>query len=87
MQSIVANALPTIYYLIQTTESESEVAQWCPTLWHPMAVGFSRQEYWSGLRFLLQKIFLTQELNPGLLHCRQTLYCLLYGYYSSHHQL
>ena len=26
--------------------------------------------------FLLQGIFPTQGLNPGLLHCRQTLYCL-----------
>ena len=26
--------------------------------------------------FLLQGIFPTQELNPGLPHCRQTLYCL-----------
>ena len=26
--------------------------------------------------FLLQEIFPTQELNPGLSHCRQTLYCL-----------
>ena len=26
--------------------------------------------------FLLQVIFLTQELNSGLLHCRQTLYHL-----------
>ena len=26
--------------------------------------------------FLLQGIFLTQESNPGLPHCRQTLYCL-----------
>ena len=25
---------------------------------------------------LLQGIFPTQELNPGLLHCRQILYCL-----------
>ena len=25
---------------------------------------------------LLQEVFLTQELNPGLLHCRQTLYHL-----------
>ena len=24
--------------------------------------------------FLLQRIFLTQESNPGLLHCRQILY-------------
>ena len=29
-----------------------------------------------GCHFLLQEIFLTQGLNPGLLHCRQTLYRL-----------
>ena len=28
--------------------------------------------------FLLQGIFPTQELNPGLLHCRQILYQLSY---------
>ena len=42
----------------------------------PLSMGFSRQEYWSGLPFLLQGIFLTQGSNPGLPHCRQTLYCL-----------
>ena len=26
--------------------------------------------------YLLQRIFLDQGLNPGLLHCRQILYCL-----------
>ena len=29
-----------------------------------------------GCHFLLQEIFPTQELNPGLLHCRQMLYHL-----------
>jgi len=29
-------------------------------------MGFSRQEYWSGLPFLLQGIFATQESNPPL---------------------
>ena len=29
-----------------------------------------------GCHFLLQGIFLTQGFNPGLLHCRQTLYHL-----------
>ena len=29
-----------------------------------------------GCRFLLQRIFLTQGSNPGLLHCRQSLYLL-----------
>jgi len=40
-------------------QCESEVAQWCPTLCYPWtvayqappSVGFSRQEYWSGLPF------------------------------------
>ena len=31
-----------------------------------------------GCHFLLQAIFPTQESNRGLLHCRQTLYCLSY---------
>ena len=29
-----------------------------------------------GCHFLLQRIFPTQGSNPGLLHCRQKLYCL-----------
>ena len=37
------------------------------------------QEYfWVGRLSLLQQIFLTQELNRGLLHCRQILYQLSY---------
>ena len=31
------------------------------------SMGFSRQEYWSGLHFLLQGIFLTQGSNSHLL--------------------
>ena len=41
----------------------------------PLSTEFSRQEYWSGLPFLLQGIFLTQGSNSCLLHCRQILYC------------
>ena len=44
----------------------------------PLSMGFSRQEYWSGLPFPLQGIFLTQESNPGLLHHGQILYLLSY---------
>ena len=41
-----------------------------------LSVGFSKKEYWSGLPFPFQGIFLTQGLNPGLclLHCRWILY-------------
>ena len=47
-------------YRLTGNESESEVAQSCPTLCHPKdsslhqalpSMGFSRQEYWSGLPF------------------------------------
>ena len=34
---------------------------------------FSRPKYWSGSCSLLQGIFPTQGLNPGLPHCRQIL--------------
>ena len=48
------------------------------TLWTvahqgPLSMGFSGQEHWSGLRFLLQGIFLSQGSNLGLLHCRYSL--------------
>ena len=33
----------------------------------PLPMGFSRQEYWSGLPFPSAGIFLTQGLNPHLL--------------------
>ena len=42
----------------------------------PPSMGFSRQGYWSGLPFPSPGIFPTQGLNPGLPHCRQTLYHL-----------
>ena len=65
--------------------SESEVAQSSPTLCDPMDCslpGSSIQGIFPGnstgfsFYFLLQGIFPTQGLNPGLLHCRQTLYHL-----------
>ena len=34
-------------------------------------MGFSRQEYWSGLPFPSPGDFSTQGSNLGLLHCRQ----------------
>ena len=46
------------------------------TLWTvahqaPLSMGFPRQEYWSGLLFPSPGIFLTQGLNPGLLHWQE----------------
>ena len=43
-----------------------------------LSMGSSRQDTGVGCHFLLQGIFLTQESNPDLLHCRQILYLLSY---------
>ena len=47
---------------------------WTVACQAPLCMEFSRQEYWSGLPFPSPGIFLTQGLNPGLLHWRQILY-------------
>ena len=46
-------------------------------------MGFSRQEYWSGLPFPSPGNFPTQGLNIGLPHCRQTLYRLSHQAFES----
>ena len=69
------------------------VTQSCLTLCNPMdgsppdffPMGFSRQEYWSGLPLSLQGIFPAQGSNLGLLHCRQILYHL--SHQGSHSRL
>ena len=61
------------------------VAQACLTLYNPMDCGLSGSSVHgdslgnnTGVDFhaLFQGIFPTQRSNPGLLHCRQILYCL-----------
>ena len=63
------------------------VAKSCPTLltlWTvacqaPLSMGFSRQEYWSGLPFPFQGDLPNPGIEPyNLLHCRQILYQLTY---------
>ena len=69
----------------KTQQWPSEVAQSCLTLCDPMDCSlpcfsvhgiFPGKNTGVGCHFLLQWIFLTQGSNPGLLHCRQTLYPL-----------
>ena len=57
-----------------------KVAQLCPSLCDPMDCPWNSlgQNTGVGSLSLLQGIFLTQELNWGLLHCRQILYQLSY---------
>ena len=64
---------------------ESEVAQSCPTPYNPIDCSlpgssvhgiFQARGTGVACHCLLQGIFLTQGSNPGLPHCRQTLYRL-----------
>ena len=49
---------------------------WTVVYQAPLSMGFSRQEYWSGLLSPPPGIFPTQELNLSLLRSRQILYAL-----------
>ena len=44
---------------------------WSAACQAPLSIEFSRQEYWCGLPFPSQGIFLTQGLNPHLLHYQE----------------
>ena len=44
----------------------------------PLSLGFSRQEYWSGLPFPSLGDLPNPESNQGLLHYRQILYQVSY---------
>ena len=49
---------------------------WTVAYQAPLCMGFSSTRTRVGCHFLLQRVFLTQGSNLGLLHCRQMLYCL-----------
>ena len=64
------------------TRDQLFVTPWTVAHQAPPSMGFSRQEYWSGLPLPSpgglpnsgsSRVFLTQELNPGILHFWQTL--------------
>ena len=52
------------------------VTPWTVARQAPLSMGFSRQEYQSGLPFPSPGIFPAQGSNPVLLHRRQVLYQL-----------
>ena len=69
-------SVPTCLYAQSLSRVQLFVTPWTLAQQAPLSMEFSRQEYWSGLPFLLQGIFLTQGLSLGLLHRRQILYHL-----------
>ena len=66
------------------TESVKSLTQSCPTPCGPMdcslpgssSMEFSKQEYWSSFPFPSPRNLPNPGMNPGLLLCRQILYCL-----------
>ena len=65
-----------VQMLVTSVLSHSLWLPWTVAHHVPLYVEFSRQEHWSWWLFSSLAIFLTQELNPSLLHCRQILYLL-----------
>ena len=72
-QCPLQNVLSRALLLSRFSHVRPFATPWTVTIQAPLSMGFSRQGYWSDCHFLLQGILLTQELNPGLLHCRQIL--------------
>ena len=66
-----------VSFNLSSVVSNSFATPWTVAWQVPLSMGFSRQEYWSGFPFPSPEVP-TQELNPGLLHCRQILYWLSY---------
>ena len=60
---------------------------WTVAYHTPPSMGFSRQEYWSGLPFPSPEDLPDQGSNPGLLHCRQMFYHLSHHWSLSTHFL
>ena len=52
------------------------VTPWTVAYQAPMSMEFFGKEYWSGFPFPSPGDLPYQGSNPGLLHCRQLLYCL-----------
>ena len=90
-KSLLAAEMKQARVCVSCLVMSNSATPWTVAHQTPLSLGFSRQEYWSGLHFLLQGIFPTQGSKLGLLHCRQVLYCLSYrefpGYlYEQTHQ-
>ena len=58
------------------------VTPWTVAYQAPPSMGFSRQEYWSGLPFPSPGELPNPGIEPGLPHCRQTLYLRHQGSHS-----
>ena len=74
--SEVLSVVSPFSHSVSRSVVSNSVIPWTITHQAPVYVGFPRQNTRDGCHFLLQGIFLTQGLNPSLLHFRQILYYL-----------
>ena len=81
----LVDSLPLHHRSEDEVKCEVLVTQSCPALCIPMDRGLPSSSVLGNsagkntgvsCHALLQEIFLTQELNPDLLLCKQTVYCL-----------
>ena len=71
---------PILYKKRKKVKSHSRVrlfaTPWTVAYQASLSMGFSRQEYWSGLPFPSPGDLPDPGIEPRFLHCRQTLYPL-----------
>ena len=65
-------------FLCVLSHAQLFVITWTVALQAPLSMGFPRQEDWSRLPFPSPGDLPNPGIEPGLLHCRQMLYCLSY---------
>ena len=61
---------------VRNSAMSNSLWPWTVACQAPLLIGFSRQEYWSGLPFPPPGNLPNPRIEPGLLHCRWILYCL-----------
>ena len=78
MQVCVMPLLSNLYFVCWVTSvmSDSFATLWTVARQAPLSMGFSGQEYWSGLSIPPSGDLRTQGSNAELPHCRQILYRL-----------
>ena len=80
----VWNSEPIFSYMLYSVCMHAKLPQLCLTLCYPMdlalqaplSMGFSSQEYWTGLPFPPAGDLPDPGIKSGLVHCRQILYHL-----------
>ena len=76
ISSLISPTLTLASFCVSCLVMFDSATPWTVAHQSPLSTEFPGKNTRVGSHFLLQGIFLTQELNPGPLHCRQILYHL-----------